>query len=130
MNTQHFKELLLNKENELQAQIAILSDETRGNGALEVKDYAESAAVDQGNAQTMESATVLTHTLEAVRGALQRIDEGAYGSCTVCGQKIENARLNAVPWTPYCRRHQEDADKEAADARSAVTREAAAVWRG
>ena len=41
-------------------------------------------------------------TLSAVEGALERIEEGAYGICTECGSRIPKARLNAIPYAPYC----------------------------
>jgi DnaK suppressor protein len=40
--------------------------------------------------------------LAQVTGALQRIDQGTYGKCVVCGQPIARERLNALPYTPYC----------------------------
>ena len=47
---------------------------------------------------------------EQVRYALQRLEEGTYGKCAVCGRQIERARLEAVPWTPYCLEDQEKQD--------------------
>jgi DnaK suppressor protein len=43
-----------------------------------------------------------------VRAALERIDAGTFGKCVVCGAPIEEKRLEAVPWTPSCRKHQEE----------------------
>jgi DnaK suppressor protein len=45
--------------------------------------------------------------LNQVRDALKRIDEGTFGTCVVDGKPIEDARLQAVPWTPYCLKHQQ-----------------------
>jgi DnaK suppressor protein len=42
-----------------------------------------------------------------VRAALRRIELGIYGICVVDGCPIDEQRLNAVPWTPYCRKHQQ-----------------------
>jgi RNA polymerase-binding transcription factor DksA len=39
--------------------------------------------------------------LSEVDAALQRIDAGTYGRCKRCGQPIDPARLDALPWTPY-----------------------------
>jgi RNA polymerase-binding transcription factor DksA len=36
------------------------------------------------------------------REALHRLDEGTYGSCENCGQKIAKARLEAIPFTRFC----------------------------
>ncbi len=41
-------------------------------------------------------------TLDAIRAALCRLDEGTYGACTSCGQEIEAARLEAIPYAPRC----------------------------
>ncbi|MGZ9585086.1 TraR/DksA C4-type zinc finger protein [Paenibacillus marinisediminis] len=42
---------------------------------------------------------------ERIDTALQRMDEGSYGTCTVCGQDIPFERLEAVPETMYCIEH-------------------------
>jgi DnaK suppressor protein len=49
--------------------------------------------------------------LRQVKFALHRIDEGAYGVCMHCEEEINPKRLAAVPWTQYCIRCQEMADK-------------------
>jgi RNA polymerase-binding transcription factor DksA len=40
--------------------------------------------------------------LDQVRSALQRVADGTYGRCPECGREIPTARLDAVPYTPYC----------------------------
>jgi RNA polymerase-binding transcription factor DksA len=40
--------------------------------------------------------------LVQIEGALERIEEGTYGSCVECDAKIAKARLNAIPYTPVC----------------------------
>jgi RNA polymerase-binding transcription factor DksA len=40
--------------------------------------------------------------LAQVTAALQRIDQGTYGKCVVCGRQIAKERLDALPYTPYC----------------------------
>jgi len=41
--------------------------------------------------------------LEAIEEALQRLENGSYGLCEVCGQLIEPRRLEIMPETPLCR---------------------------
>jgi len=41
-----------------------------------------------------------------VEEALARIDAGTYGLCVVDGESIDAKRLEAMPWTPYCLKHQ------------------------
>lgn len=42
------------------------------------------------------------HLLAEIEGALARIDEGTYGTCSVCGRKIDEERLAAVPYATLC----------------------------
>lgn len=46
-----------------------------------------------------------------VEDALRRIEDGAYGRCSNCGQEINMLRLQAVPWTRFCINCQELAEK-------------------
>jgi RNA polymerase-binding transcription factor DksA len=41
-------------------------------------------------------------TLAEIDAALQRIDDGTYGICEVCGKPIAPERLMAIPWTRLC----------------------------
>ena len=49
--------------------------------------------------------------LRQVRGALARMADGSYGTCLHCEEDISPKRLNAVPWTSFCIRCQEAADR-------------------
>ncbi len=40
--------------------------------------------------------------LEDVEAALRRILDGSFGTCQDCGRDIAPARLNAIPFTPWC----------------------------
>jgi DnaK suppressor protein len=52
-----------------------------------------------------------SNLLRNVRGALARIADGSYGTCLHCDEEIKPKRLDAVPWTKYCIRCQEAADR-------------------
>jgi DnaK suppressor protein len=52
-----------------------------------------------------------SNLLRNVRGALKRIADGSYGVCMHCEEDIKPKRLDAVPWTKYCIRCQEAADR-------------------
>ena len=41
-------------------------------------------------------------TLDLIEAALERIEEGEYGSCAECGGTVPKTRLNAIPYTPFC----------------------------
>ncbi len=41
-------------------------------------------------------------TLGMVEAALERIEDGVYGTCQECSGQIKKTRLNAIPYTPLC----------------------------
>ena len=47
-----------------------------------------------------------------VRLALQRINDGGYGFCQNCDERISEKRLAALPWALYCIDCQELRDRE------------------
>jgi DnaK suppressor protein len=49
--------------------------------------------------------------LRAIESALRRIRDGSFGQCQSCGNEIGGARLEAVPWMPYCIQCQEDFER-------------------
>jgi RNA polymerase-binding transcription factor DksA len=43
-----------------------------------------------------------TQLLDDVEAAMERLDEGSYGSCERCGGLLEDARLESDPRVRYC----------------------------
>jgi DnaK suppressor protein len=110
MNTDHFRKLLLAKRRELQSRLAGLEQEASAPADAGVVDYTDTATNEQEASDSLEIATKLSETLEEVQNALRRIEDGTYGKCVVCGRQIEQARLEAIPWTPNCLEDQEKLD--------------------
>ena len=52
-----------------------------------------------------------SNLLRNVRSALGRVADGSYGICMHCEEDIKIKRLDAVPWTKYCIKCQEAADR-------------------
>jgi len=52
-----------------------------------------------------------SNLMRHVRGALRRMEEGNYGTCSHCDLEISPKRLAAVPWTALCIQCQEAADR-------------------
>ncbi|HUQ94662.1 MAG TPA: TraR/DksA family transcriptional regulator [Bryobacteraceae bacterium] len=52
-----------------------------------------------------------SNLLRNVRAALRRIEDESFGVCMHCEEDISPKRLAAVPWSPYCIRCQEMADR-------------------
>src|SRR2546421_6859799 len=62
-----------------------------------------------------------SNLLRNVRGALGRIADGSYGVCMHCEEDIKPKRLDAVPWTKYCIKCQEAADRHEFETESGDT---------
>src|SRR5713226_7328464 len=71
-------------------------------------DEVQNAAERELAIRNLDRESIL---LRNVRGALRRIDEGAFGVCLHCEEDISPKRLAAVPWTPFCIQCQEIADR-------------------
>ena len=52
--------------------------------------------LDEGLEENVE------HLLGEIEAALERIANGTYGTCVVCGRQIDEERLRAVPYATLC----------------------------
>lgn len=82
----------------------------------DVPEYALMDITQEILAQLEDIEIELLHQIDA---ALERIDNGTYGICRVCGKEIEEERLKALPWTDLCIEHakEEEQIRETPDTR-------------
>lgn len=90
---------------ELLSQVADLESEAditrwRDGGFDDDPADTGSANVERDRAQSLSSHA--RSLLVAIDGALERMDEGSYGHCARCGNLIEAARLEALPYATLC----------------------------
>lgn len=108
LDTEHFKQRLLDERARVQEALDYLHEENAGL----MEDEREEIPSDNHPADTA-TATVdreIDYTLEAneervlsaIDGALKRVEDGTYGSCQKCGQPIAVERLEALPYTTQC----------------------------
>jgi DnaK suppressor protein len=50
--------------------------------------------------------------LAEIRAALERIEDGRYGTCVGCDREISRGRLTALPWASCCITCQEWIDRQ------------------
>lgn len=67
-----------------------------GNG------FADAAAATAERTEVLGLIDSLHSILVEIDTALERIDEGTYGTCAKCGNKINEARLEFRPASIYC----------------------------
>ena len=114
MDFTRYKARLIAKERELLSAIARFESEAREAPDSEVGDPLDKATSSERKSTSFEESNLEWQTLVQVREALQRIEDGSFGKCIDCGRPIEPARLEALPWTPYCHQDQEKHDKDKA----------------
>lgn len=91
---------LLARRDELRAK---LSDELASlRGDTNTADPADAAFEAVGDEMASALAEFDARELTQIQRALARLKAGTYGLCENCGEKIPVARLNALPYTPYC----------------------------
>jgi DnaK suppressor protein len=112
MDKAQAKRLLLEKQRQLRDEIARLENEAREGIGAEVEDPIDTVTSTEVKAGAFELSSRQRETLKQVDDALLRLEQGTYGKCIECGRPIEESRLEAVPWTPYCLEHQQEHDRE------------------
>ncbi len=108
---ERYKKRLIEKRSELLERVR----RVRSSEA----DQGEEKAADMGDrALSSTSRTLLNQLSASERGILKRIDkalermeDGTYGRCLNCSQKIQKGRLDAVPWARFCIECQEKLDR-------------------
>jgi DnaK suppressor protein len=105
MNVQHYKQRLLELEKTLSARIGQEADQGRGEFIDSAHDVGDASVADETASEEFTEVEQNTDVLQQVRDALGRVEDGTFGTCIVDGGPIEEQRLEAVPWTPYCLKH-------------------------
>ena len=73
------------------------------SGGLEYDpNFADSSQVTAERGEAERLATKLRETLTDVEAALAKLETGTYGVCEGCGERINPARLEAMPAARLC----------------------------
>ena len=112
-----YRKSLLDEKQRLSAALEYLHTENPGaeeEDALELATFQEhlaevgSVTLDREIDYSLEE--VAQEGLAAIAAALERIEQGSFGSCASCGEPIAAERLAALPWARLCidcKRHEE-----------------------
>ena len=65
-------------------------------------DVGDQSAQNLNSHLSISFARRYSSMLKQIDQALARVDEGNYGICEECGEKIDKKRLEILPFTPYC----------------------------
>lgn len=109
IDVERFRQRLQQLEQELTRNIG-RDVETARDSVDDQPDAVDQAVVDELRDEYLVLAQTDTEVLAQVRAALERIENGTYGRCVVDDTPIDPKRLEAVPWAPYCAKHQAEAE--------------------
>ena len=91
------------ERDQLRRQLAGLG---AGGGGLDFdENFADSGQVAAEQGESRVLAASLEEQLRDVERALDKMEEGSYGKCEVCGDAIAEPRLEAMPATRFCIKH-------------------------
>jgi DnaK suppressor protein len=94
-----------------------ISDDTRKAARAGESDHPRDEG-DHAQASERQDLSFMTRERLAARinrltAALERVSDGTYGQCEMCGREIEQPRLDALPEAVTCRECQERSERVA-----------------
>lgn len=96
------KPVLLEMREDLLSNLETLKDSVALDGTGYTNHQADDATQAFDQAKDLALHTSSKHQLQLVNDALAKFDNGQYGKCDNCGREIDLARIEAIPYTPYC----------------------------
>jgi len=108
MDTERFRQMLLEERERVSAALGHLheSNSTSLEDETEEETYdnhladSATATLNREIDYTLEENS--EHVLSAIEQALQRIENGTFGTCVRCGRQIAEERLEAIPYATRC----------------------------
>jgi RNA polymerase-binding transcription factor DksA len=98
--------VLADREEQLVAELAELTKPPGEVGTISFgKRIGEGTSMAVDRLAAVSAQEHLLAMLDDVRRARQRVIEGSYGICEVCGEPIPEGRLEARPWATRCIAH-------------------------
>jgi DnaK suppressor protein len=104
--------MLRDREAEIKNKLRLLR-EVLPSESTQVKDAEEQSMEDFVLGMDFALMEMESQTLKRIDEALQRLEEGTYGGCVECGERIAEARLKALPFASTCRECQEQREEVA-----------------
>jgi DnaK suppressor protein len=89
-----------------------IETETRSLDTDETQDAADQCVSSTSKETLFQQSSQRRTVLRRIDEALRRIEDGSFGECANCGGEIPSLRLQALPWTQFCLRCQEEIERE------------------
>ena len=86
----------------LQAEAEALANEREPGDTQFDEESGEGDTLSVERERDLALSTAARQTIDDISKALARMDDGSYGYCEVCGDRIPVPRLEAIPWADQC----------------------------
>jgi len=100
-DTEYFKDLLTRRMNELLNEanktVSVMTDDVQ-----KFPDPTDRATLESDRNFELRIRDRERKLIKKIKEALQRIEDGTYGICELCGEDISRQRLEARPVTTLC----------------------------
>jgi DnaK suppressor protein len=96
------------------------------SGMMQTVEMGDASKADVHDDIEFALIQMKAETLQKIEAALVRLEEGAYGNCSECGDEISQQRLRALPFALRCKDCEEAREVAQQRARLATQRRGAA----
>ncbi|AKL97791.1 TraR/DksA family transcriptional regulator [Endomicrobium proavitum] len=107
----NFKKILIQKRTELLNKVNNAQKELDSSSEENVGDEIDTASQNSQKEMYFELAANDKITLDTINDAIAKVERGTFGKCECCGENITLERLKAIPWSRYCIKCQEEAER-------------------
>lgn len=97
-----FEKLLIQKKKDLEKAYLEKIHKSGDAGADGTLDSVDEASVNYNKEYWYSLSDSDRKILRLINDAISRTKDKNFGECLHCGEKIEEKRLEAVPWARYC----------------------------
>jgi RNA polymerase-binding transcription factor DksA len=115
MNTDNIKERLLKEKSRVLSMLANVAkknpnisgdfDPVEPELNIDQADESDVAEAIEGFQENVLTTDSLEGELLEINQSLKDLEDGKYGICRVCGQKIEDDRLSVIVYAQTCKKH-------------------------
>ncbi len=104
MNKKHLRKFKIALEQKRNSIISATGKKAHWENMEDTRhgDFVDQASDDNEVHVNLRLLQTDAKLLRAIEAAIERIEKGNYGICTICEEEISPARLKAVPWTSVC----------------------------
>ncbi len=108
MDTERFRRILLDERQRVTSTIEHLHEANSGSLEDETEEETYDNHLADSATATLNREIDYTleenseHVLDGINDALERIEDGTFGTCARCGKQIAEERLEAIPYATRC----------------------------